>query len=507
MTKRLFLLALFPLLVFSCKKDKEKTAIQLSILEEPMIETSTKSPLTALLRFQTNHPSKLSIQINGTGALSHQFPEKQEEHEHIILGLYPDTNNEVFLQITDDFENTILDTIYIQTQPIPSFFPEITINICNKNLVEPAWTFCDYSSGKNSHLETFPFIFDDNGTVRWYFNLSDKGNFVNPISRLKNGNVLYAFQDHVFEDDMFGRNINDWYIQGFKQHHDIFEKEDGNLLVAVNNEALSTIEDHVIELDRNSGSIIKTWDLREVLDLTRTVSSGSSVDWFHMNSVWHDPTDNSLILSGKNQGVVKVSYENELQWIIAPHKEWGKAGVDGDGIETSDFLLTAIDDANLAYTEAIQLGDENTAGFDWGWGQHAAMKLKNENILLFDNGNRRLHDTSPLLYSRMVEYQIDTDNMTIQQVTSFGESYGEDLYARILSDVDEQIETGNRMLTAGIVWNNGNSYSKIIELRSGSDEIVFDANINFTNIDNTNEFLWHHFDLLYRAEREQLYKQ
>ena len=226
-----------------------------------------------------------------------------------------------------------------------------------------------------------------------------------------------------------------------------------------------------------------------------------------MNSVWHDPTDNSLILSGKNQGVVKVSYENELQWIISPHKEWGKAGVDGDGFETSDFLLTAVDDANLAYPEAIQLGDENTADFDWGWGQHAAMKLKNENILLFDNGNRRLHDTFPLLYSRMVEYRIDTDNMTIQQVTSFGESYGEDLYARILSDVDEQTETGNRMLTAGIVWNNGNSYSKIIALRSDSDEIVFDVNINFSNIDNTNEFLWHHFDLLYRAEREQLYKQ
>ena len=39
-----------------------------------------------------------------------------------------------------------------------------------------------------------------------------------------------------------------------------------------------------------------------------------------MNAIWHDENDNALAISGRNQGIVKVNWNNELQWILAPHK-------------------------------------------------------------------------------------------------------------------------------------------------------------------------------------------
>ena len=52
-------------------------------------------------------------------------------------------------------------------------------------------------------------------------------------------------------------------------HHDYFEMGNGNLLVAsddFNNDS-GTVEDYIVEIDRTTGAIVKTFDLKNILNM------------------------------------------------------------------------------------------------------------------------------------------------------------------------------------------------------------------------------------------------
>jgi arylsulfate sulfotransferase len=244
--------------------------------------------------------------------------------------------------------------------------------------------------------------------------------------------------------------------------------------------------------------------MRDILDVDRgDIVVPLNGDWFHMNAVYYDDSDNTLIVSGRNQGLVKVDMNNNLIWILQMHKNWGKAGADGTGPETSPFLLTAVDGGGTAYSQAIQDGDSAAASFDWNWGQHAPLVLPNGNILLFDNGQNRRYSPSDS-YSRAVEYEINEQNMTVRQVWEYGSARGTDAFSRIISDVDYLSNTNNILFSPGIVggppYKSPTTYSKIIETTSPAGTVVFEATLDFKNIGPGGGF-----DMSYRAEKINLY--
>ena len=112
----------------------------------------------------------------------------------------------------------------------------------------------------------------------------------------------------------------------------------------------------------------------------------------------------------------------------------------------------------------VQYGTQAASDFDWPWGQHAAMKLKNGNILLYDNGVNRNFQSPAQNHSRAVEYEINESNMTVKQVWQYGKDRGNEFHSIIVSDVDVMEETGNRFITSGTVNYNNQHYSKITEV-------------------------------------------
>ncbi len=494
-------------LISSCKKETDTASEFLLLTDNISIHLNPYdiTPLSALAIIKTNNESRVKITVHGAVPLEHQFDALQKEHEVPVLGLYPDTINQVVFEISNGGQNTILDTQYIQTQPLPDLFPTIEIATAKTDRMEPGWTLCDFSIGKMTYFETYPFMIDHQGAIRWYADFSFVQKLVMPVSKTSAGNMLCAYQGVIYEYSMLGEEVDKWGISGFNQHHDVLEKRDGNLMVSVNKSGIGTVEDHVIEIHRESGNIINEWDFRQVLDMNRPVINGSSVDWLHMNAVWPDEADKGVIISGKHQGVAKINKNNDLQWILAPHKDWKQAGPNGDGIQTADYLLTAIDANGTPYPDAVQMGDERATDFDWPWGQHAVMKLDNGSIMLFDNGSPRQFGNATETYSRMVEYEINAENQTVQQVWSFGRELGEEMRSGIISDVDEHTLTGNRMMTAGINWFNNTPNSHIMEVSYPDQEVVFDAKVVFKNLENSAEYIWYRFDMLYRAERFEIY--
>ncbi len=260
--------------------------------------------------------------------------------------------------------------------------------------------------------------------------------------------------------DMFGRVIHEWPLSGYSFHHHVLELPNGNFLATVTKNHLSTIQDHVIEIDRETGTVVKQWDLRASLDSQRRIRNSNSRDWFHGNGLAYDEKTDAIIASGNNQGVVKLTRNNEVLWILAPHRGWD---LSGNGTDLKTKLLQPLDANGKPITDLrVVAGYRDHSEFSWTWAQHAP-KLT---LLIFDNGSRRNY-TGDIRFSRAVEYHIDEDAMTIQQVWEYGRS----TYSHALSDVDYHIDENTVVFMPGSNDEYGNN-GKTIEIDYITKEVV-----------------------------------
>ena len=462
------------------------------------------APLTAEATFTTRIPTRVTLTVAGAEPVTQTFAEATE-HRIPILGLYPDTENEVTLSL-ESSEGGLELTRTVQTDPLPAELPTIDILKADKTRMEPGWNLVSFRLSDKPD-RALPFMFDPEGAVRWYLDLPESGRTTSP-ERAHNGNLIFGFEDTIYEYTMLGEEKNEWDISGYSYHHDIVEKPDGNLIIAVAKEGLATLDDFAIELDRSSGEIIREWDFRQVFDQDRQTFDDDKIDWLHVNALWYDVRDDTLIVSGRVQGLAKVTMDNELVWLLAPHKGWGDNGA---GQATSEYLMTAVDENGSPCPEAVQQGDETAEGFSWSWGQHAPLILPSGNLFVFDNGDNRNFtqdgsQNSPqnVMYSRGVEYAVDEAALSVKQVWQYGQERGSAFYSPIVSDVDLLPQTGNRLITPGIINNFGTppAYSRITEVTYPGKELVFEAKLNFKNLFEGESV---YGDSVYRSERLQLY--
>lgn len=526
------ILSLLVAVLFSCSEDEEKvqqvsspafTKSQTSLSNMLSANNAVRinvnpsgiAPLTAELTFNTKSNTSVRIKVLGSIPVEKSFPDISTQHSVPILGLYPDTLNKVEIRIDSDLSYAI-DTLEITPDSISSHLPTVEIVTANPMLMEPGMNLNTLSISDGTTFQPYPMMYDYNGDIRWYLNLEGvHPGFVAPMERLDNGNILFETGSSVVEYDMMGYKKKEVMLpSAYHSHHDVIKIPNGNYIVAVdkpsatvlhNGSFVNTVEDFAIEIDGNSGALIKEWDMRAILDVDRddfvAVRAPLSNDWFHMNAIYYSESDDCLIISGQRQGLVKVDRNNNLKWILAPHKGWGKAGFDGTGPETKPFLLTAINSSGTAYDSLTQEGMVDQSDFNWTWGQHAPLLLPNGNLLVFDNGMNRQFDLTTL-YSRAVEYEIDETNKTIKQIWSYGKDRGNDTYSMIISDVDYLPNTGNILFCPGIRF--GITDSKIVELTRPGGTVVFEGVLKFKDARATGGGFGQ-FDLTYRAERLTLY--
>ena len=69
-------------------------------------------------------------------------------------------------------------------------------------------------------------------------------------------------------------------------------------------------------------------------------------------------------------------------------------------------------------------------------------------MLVFDNGDNRHYQGQPV-FSRAVEYLIDDDAMTVQQLWEYGRERGSTTYSAIVSDVDYHPKEDNVVFMPG----------------------------------------------------------
>ena len=96
--------------------------------------------------------------------------------------------------------------------------------------------------------------------------------------------------------------------------------------------------------------------------------------------------------------------------------------------------------------------------------------------MLFDNGDNRNWGEAPS-YSRAVEYRIDDNARTIQQVWTFGKEQANHLYSRVVSNVDYYPIERRLIFSAGSVNDDGVPVGRVVELDYDSKAVIFEATV------------------------------
>ena len=175
----------------------------------------------------------------------------------------------------------------------------------------------------------------------------------------------------------------------------------------------ATIIGYVIqEIDKNKNVIFewKTWDHFDITDSYTDLKQGT-IDVAHGNSIEVDYDGNFLVSFRNTQEVTKINrITGEILWRLGGKKNQFK------------FI-------------------NDTLGFSW---QHAARRLPNGNIILFDNGSRR--EPSVMSFSRALEYKIDEVNKTATLVWQYRNT--PDIYSIGLG-YSQRLPNGNTFISWG----------------------------------------------------------
>ncbi len=471
------------------------------------------SPLTALFEITSVDSCEISIKVLGDSPIEQSFSKSSGTFGVPVVGLYPGITNNVILTLRYK-DHEVNDTVKITTSNIPNFFPEIKIDKIDRSKMEPGLHGCDMHYANQGKFRSIPMIFDDQGIVRWYLDLSFAGNMVSPFQKMKNGNLLMVDRFNIYEFDMLGTPLRKSTIDNnFGMHHDVVELPNGDLLICVgtrdsyinlDGEQILSDSDFIIHYDRKNTRISKKWDLAKHLDVRRNdLNFLRKGDWLHMNGLAFNPIDSTIVVSGKNQGLIKISWDDELKWILAPKKNWGTSGRNQNGYDTNTYLLTAVDSLEKPYPNSIQTGLKSETNFDFIWGPHAPALLPNGNIIAFDNGSHR-NFKEETLYSRAVEYHVNEPNNTVQQVWQYGKERGVDFYSSIISDVDYLPKSNNILVTSGFITPDTNYSAKIVEVDYVTGEEVFEATLYYKTLNGNKTGTWGQSDILYRSERMEL---
>lgn len=434
-----------------------------------------------------------------------------------VLGLYADSENSVQV-LVDLLDGGRVDlTLDIETRlsnpDEDAWVPTIQVDTATADLMEPGWTVAELSVEPDPAPPivfvdwTRTIAFDERGAIRWVLRLDLPQGETFTTTRSVTGNFLTGSFDTIVEVNKLGRPLHSFQLSDHSLHHEILQigSDDpahtspggssahlGNLLVLASKNDASTIQDHILELDEDTGTILNDWDLATVFDPTRTTYVDPEQwapgvgDWLHANGLGYSNVDESIIVSGRHQGVAKIRRDGSLVWLLAPHEGWNEP--------QSQKLLTAVDAALTPYDEAVQLGNEaagdpSAPEFGWAFGQHSPALLPNGDLLLFDNGSSRHWGPVCGSLSRAVIYRIDEAAMTVRQMGQFILSKAES--SCFVSNTHLLPATGNLFIQPGSAYfDTGSSITVVQEVATQiADDgtvafgaVVFDATLDMSVI-------------------------
>jgi len=175
----------------------------------------------------------VEIEVAGKLPITKEFSAYNTSHAISVLGLYPDTINIVSVKLTTRKEKVYTGEVEIRTSalPKPKFFPSIEIAKLDRTRMEPGFHLIEMLIANNGLFQAYTIMFDDNGDIRWFMDMSSAGQIAYTALRLSNGNWLYLSWINIWELNELGKEIHKEQMWMYAGDHHIIELEDDRLLM------------------------------------------------------------------------------------------------------------------------------------------------------------------------------------------------------------------------------------------------------------------------------------
>jgi hypothetical protein len=484
----------------------------ITISSSPSFSQATNAPLAGTLSLTTDVPSRVGVSVNdGIQTWTRNFYDFATNHAVILAGFKPGRTNLITATVYDQHRSQAIapQPLVFITSPVPTNFPVLTLLKSTPKLMEPGYTL--FRVIANNSRITYQVIVNSSGEVVWYSSIPAQLE----IRQLTNGDFFLFSSSSFMEINLLGQTVKTWTVpanlpinmhEGLPTAHDtILYLTDASMVVSnyptsttVSNALAATatnlLYQNVVEISADDASLLNTWSPVNDLDPRRitylTTTGPFSWDSEHCNAVIEDPSDDSLIVSMRDQNaVIKISRATgQLIWILGPPDNWGP--------QWQPYLLTPVG-----------------LPFGWNYGQHAPFITSRGTLMLYDNGNFRASPFAPPMadpnnYTRAVEFAIDQTNMTVSQVWDYGRTNALQLYTDKVGSAFPLPQTGNILITFGsVLYVNGtppSSYgpsatiARIQEVTYGATPaVLFDLAVSEYN--NTN--VTFHDCSVYRSHR------
>ena len=449
-------------------------------------------PLAAIVYFDSSQPVETTLAISdGQNSWElHYGIDKAPQKGLPVVGMRPNRTHQIRVMIKGGEEERVTypTALTFTTPPLPddpAVFPPIHVNVSQPERMEPGLTLVfarrrvpgeptELTPEERHFMVSYGLIIalDPRGDVVWYFQTHAR---IADMIQLRNGNFLFLTTEYdVTEIDVLGNVVQEWYaarrpqgphataipVEGETIHHCIYELSNGNFMAftaqakAVEDYYTSewnpdaprktqqVMGDTIIEFTR-AGEIVWRWNCFDHLDPYRigyetlytywwVRGFPGHTDWTHGNSMWIDEAENTILLCLRLQEcILKIDRSTgEIRWILGEHTDWPA--------HLQDKLLQPIGD------------------IQWPYHMHTPSITEDGTFLIFDNGVFGARPfTMPKLpsetYGRAVEYVINEEKMTVQQVwASDQKGEADNLVSYAMGDADYMAQTGNVLVSYGM---------------------------------------------------------
>ncbi len=379
-----------------------------------IVDPYDSAPLSAIAGFTTKEDMEVKVIVPGEieEDTIEYFTNKTKQHYVPIVGLYADSRNKIKLQLWKDGIIVNEKEIIIKTEKLPE---ELINSIEVEGSDEEIFKGMTFITGGNFKK---PYAFDSSGNIRWFVDVLTDGH---GIFFMENGSYMVMsgynmvetefreYATRIFEMDLLGK-LNKIYDIPKGVHHEIIEKTpDGNLLILANS-LRDHVEDTVIEVERDTGKILREIDFNNIIVHEEY---NDDYDWAHMNSMDYNLEENTGIFSVRDiSSIVKINMETEeIIWMIADPEIW-------EGTEYEEYILKSLDNNDK-----------------WFYEQHSAFEVEdldnNPNtldLMVFDNRILRSKTMTVEIeedknISSVIYYAVNEEKGTIKENRRFSNTH------------------------------------------------------------------------------------